>query len=114
MEHSNLFISVDDFFQKVRSVTRLSRADEKDLALKMKDGDAEARQAILNSYLPVVASYIRRSPKELQTLETIYSCVRSLEKGVDGFNFLQDSETFTHHLSWRLRQCITRCLVDRR
>lgn len=114
MEHSNLFISVDDFFQKVRSVTRLSIADEKDLALKMKDGDAEARQAILNSYLPVVASYIRRSPKELQTLETIYSCVRSLEKGVDGFNFLQDSETFTHHLSWRLRQCITRCLVDRR
>lgn len=114
MEHSNLFISVDDFFQKVRSVTRLSRADEKDLALKMKDGDTEARQAIVNSYLPMVASYIHRSPKELQTLETIYSCIQSLEKGVDCFNFLQDSETFTHHLSWRLRQCITRCLVDRR
>lgn len=109
-----LFITVDDFFQKVHSTTRLSRNDEKKYALKMKEGDAEARQAIVNSYLTMVASYIRRSPKELQTLETIYSCVRSLEKGVDGFNFLQDSETFTHHLSWRLRQCITRCLVDRR
>lgn len=109
-----LFISVDDFFQKVRGVARLSRTDEKDFALKMKEGNAEARQAIVNGYLPIVASYIRRSPKELQTLETIYSCIRSLEKGVDGFNFLQDSETFTHHLSWRLRQCITRCLVDRR
>ena len=109
-----LFITVDDFFQKVHSTTRLSRNDEKNYALKMKEGDAEARQAIVNSYLPMVASYIRRSPKELQTLETIYSCVRSLEKGVDSFNFLQDSETFTHHLSWRLRQCITRCLVDSR
>ena len=109
-----LFITVDDFFQKVHSTTRLSRNDEKNYALKMKEGDAEARQAIVNSYLPMVASYIRRSPKELQTLETIYSCVRSLEKGVDSFNFLQESETFTHHLSWRLRQCITRCLVDKR
>lgn len=108
-----LFISVDDFFQKTRGITRLSKTDEKDFALKMKEGNTEARQAIVNSYLPMVASYIRRSPKELQTLETIYSCIRSLEKGVDSFNFLQNSETFTHHLSWRLRQCITRCLVDR-
>lgn len=114
MEHSNLFISVDDFFQKVRDVIRLSRNDEKKYALKMKEGDAEARQAIVNSYLPMVASHIHRSPKELQILETIYSCILSLEKGVDSFNFLQDSETFTHHLSWRLRQCITMCLVDRR
>lgn len=109
-----LFISADDFFKKTRDVIRLSRADEKNFALKMNEGDAEARQAILNSYLPMVASYIRRSPKELQALETIYCCIRSLEKSVDSFNFLQDSETFTHHLSWHLKQCITRCLVDRR
>ena len=109
-----LFITVGDFFQKVRNTTRLSRSDEKDLAVKMKKSNADARQAIVNSYIPIVASYIRRSPKELQTLETIYSCIRSLEKGVDSFNFMQDSETFIHHLSWCLRQCITRCLVDRR
>ena len=109
-----LFISVDDFFQKARDVIRLSRNDEKKYALKMKEGDMQARQAIVNSYLPMVASYVKRSPKEYQSLKMIYSCVRSLEKGVDTFSFLQDSETFTHHLSWRLRQCITRCIVDRR
>lgn len=109
-----LFISVDDFFQKARDVIRLSRNDEKKYALKMKEGDVAARQAIVNSYLPMVASYIRRSPKELQTLETIYCCISVLEKRVDGFNFLQDSETFTHHLSWHLKQCIMRCLVNRR
>ena len=109
-----IFVSVDDFFLKVRNATRLLRSDEKILALRMTEGDTEARKAIMNSYLPMVASYIRHSPKELQTLQTIYSCIRSLEKGVDHFDFLQESEMFTHHLSWRLRQCITRCLVDRR
>ena len=109
-----LFVSVDDFFQKAHKATRLSRSDEKVLALRMIDGDVEARQSIINSYLPMVASYVKRSPKEYQSLKMIYSCVRSLEKGVDTFSFLQDSETFTHHLIWRLRQCITRCIVDRR
>ena len=109
-----LFISVEDFFSKAQSVNKLSRDDEKYYSEKKDNGDIEAREKIVKSYLPLVASYIRRSPKEIQTLETIYSCVRSLEKGVDSLNFIQDSETFTHHLSWRLRQCITRCLVDRR
>lgn len=108
-----LFISVDDFFQKARSVKRLSRSDEKIFALEMKEGKADARQAIVNSYLPFVASYIGRLPKELQTLEMIYSCVCSLEKGVDSFEFLQDSKTFANRLIWCFRQCITRCLANR-
>lgn len=108
-----LFISVDDFLQKARDVIRLSRNDEKKLSLEMESASVDDRKAIVNSYLPMVVSYIRCSPKELQTLETIYSCVCSLKKGVDSFNYLQDSETFTHHLSWPLRQYIKRCLVDR-
>ena len=108
-----LFISIDDFFQKVHNMSRLSREDEKNAALKMKENDANARQAIINSYLPMVAGYIKRWPKQIQTLDTVYRCIHSLEQGVDSFNFLQDSETFTHHLSWRLRQCLTECLVDR-
>ncbi len=108
-----LFISVDDFFQKAHAVKRLSRVDEKSCALKMKDGDADARQEIINSYLPMVSSHIKRSPKKLQTLETIYACVRTLEKSVDKFDFQQDSETFTHHLSWRLRQCIVSSIANR-
>lgn len=108
------FISVDDFFQKAHSIKRLSRDEEKNCALRMKEGDAEARQSIIDSYLPMVVSYVKRSPKDLQTLKTVYCCILSLEQGVDSFNFLQDSETFIHHLSWRLRQCITRCIVDRR
>lgn len=109
-----LFISAEDFFQKVRDIQKHSAAEEKILAARMKAGDADARQAIVNSYLPMVAANIKRYPKELQTLDTVYTCIQSLEVGVDRFNFLQDSETFTHHLGWRLRQCLTRCIVEKR
>lgn len=108
-----LFISVDDFYQKTCGMKNLSMDDVKKHASKMADGDTDARQAIINSYLPMVASYIRRSPKEIQTLQTVYCCVRILEECVDNFNFLQESETFIHHLGLRLRQCITRCIVNK-
>ncbi len=107
------YINIEDFYQKVCETKKMSREEEKSNALKMKDGNAEARQAIINSYLPMVASYVKRAPKEIQTLQTVYCCIRSLEEGVDRFDLLQDSETFIHHLSWRLRQCITECIANR-
>ncbi len=108
-----LFVSVEDFFAQTSHIQRLSREQEKDLARNMAAGDETARETLVRSYLPMAASYVRRMPKEMQTLHAAYSCVAAVEKGVDSFNFLQDGETFVHHLSWRLRQCITRCIADR-
>ncbi len=108
-----LFISVEDFFEKALVTVRLTREEEKSLALKMKQGDAEARSSIINSYLPMAASYVKRAPKEVQTLNTVYLLVQSLEKCVDVYNFQNDGDTFAHYLSWRFRQCITRCIADR-
>lgn len=108
-----LFISVEDFLAQVRAIPRLTREEEKALARRMLCGDETAREALVRSYLYMAAAYVRRAPKDVQSLRTAYACIDALEKAVDRFNFLQDSETFTHHLSWCLRQCITRCLVDR-
>lgn len=108
-----LYISVEDFMQKVSGLSKLSRPEEKALALKMRQGDSAARQAIIDSYLPMVAGFVRRMPESVRTLNAVYRCVASLEKGVDSFNFLQDGESFTHHLSWRMRQCLTACIADR-
>jgi len=108
-----LFISVNDFFNKAAKAHRISKEEEKKYALQKADGDAVAREKIISSYLPFVASYIKRAPNNVHTLKTVYCCVRSLEEGVDSFNFLQDNETFSHHLSRRLRQTITSCIVDR-
>ena len=108
-----LFISVEDFFTQAGAVPRLSREEEKGLATKMAEGDQAARQTLVRSYFPMVAGFSRRGPKEIQTLRTVYDCITELEKGVDRFPFQQDSEPFTHHLSRRLRQCITRAIANR-
>ena len=108
-----LFISAEDFFGKVKAIPPLTREEERALAARKDSGDEAARRRLVEGYLPFVAAVIRRAPQAEQTLDTVYACVVALEKGVDGFNFAQDSETFAHHLSWRLRQCITRCIADR-
>ncbi len=108
-----IFVSVEDFLSKVKDIPRLTRVEEKALAHQKAEGDKQARETLRLSYLPFVAAFVRRAPREIQTLNTVYACIAALEKGVDSFNFLQDSETFAHHLGWRLRQCITRCLADR-
>jgi DNA-directed RNA polymerase sigma subunit (sigma70/sigma32) len=109
-----LYISKDDFYQKAKTAVHLTREQEKACALAMSNGDIAARQKIIESYLPQVAAAIRKSPEHIQTLNTVYNALATLEQGVDSFNFLQDSESFSHHLSWRLRQCIVRCIADQR
>lgn len=108
-----LFISVEEFFAQAGAVPRLSREEEICLAKKMAEGDQTARETLVRSYFSVVAGVLRRGPEEIRTLRTVYDCIAELEKGVDTFHFQQDGETFLHHLSWRLRQCITRAIANR-
>ena len=107
------YIFVEDFYKKAQEVKRLTREEEKLCAAAMKAGDQEARMQLIESYYPMVSGCLKRFPKELQTIKSLYTCLQSLEQGVDRFNFHQDSESFTHHLSRRLRQCLTRCIADR-
>lgn len=109
------YISVDDFFEKTKDLKSIAKNREmqKNFALQMKEGNADARQALINGYIPMVAQMISRVPEKYQSLRMIYNCIDILEKGVDSFNFLQDSETFVHYLSNRLRMCIARCRFDK-
>lgn len=108
-----LFNSVEDFYAKVQENVRLSRDEEIYYARKMSEGDSDARKSLIDSYLPFVAGYLKRQPKDFQTLDALCRCVSCLEKGVDSFNFLQDSETFIHYLSMRLRQCVVKSFAGR-
>ncbi len=108
-----LFINIDDFYQKAKGQKKLSREEEKHYAIKKDNGDADAHNKIMQSYLPMVACRIRCAPKNIQSLHTVYRCLGVLDDAVNKFDFLQDNEPFTHHLSWRLRQCVTRCIAER-
>ena len=108
-----LFVNVEDFLNQAKNIPPLSREEERELGQQKAAGDSTARETLVRYHLPMVAACVRRAPQEIRTLHTVYACIASLEQGVDGFNFLQDGETFTHHLSWRLRQCLTRCIAER-
>lgn len=108
-----LYLSTEDFLEKTKGLVPLSREQERALAERMKAGDDEAREMLLAGYMPQVAGHIRRLREEYRSLELVMRCIRSLEKAVDSFDFLQDSESFTHRLSWALRQTVTAYIADR-
>ena len=105
-----VYISVEDFFQKVSTLSPMSREDERDCARRMKDGDPLARKQLIESYLPMVAGHIRHVHDQ-QSLSLVMHCLQALESCVDSFDFLQDSEPFSHRLSWALRQATVKHIV---
>lgn len=109
-----LFLSADDFQEKVSAIRPLSRKEELDCALRMAGGDGEARSRLIEGYLPQAAGSIRSLPERYRTLEAVMRCCAAVEKAVDRFDFLQDGERFSHRLSWWLRQTVTGYMADAR
>ena len=106
-----VYISVNDFLEKVSDIEALSRSEEVACAKRMKEGDMAARERLIQGYLPFLAGYIRHLPKHRQSLGLVLYCLQALEKAVDHFNFLQDSEPFSHRLNWYIRQAVTSYIV---
>lgn len=90
----------------------MKREDEIECAKKMKDGDALARKRLIESYLPIVAGYVKRSQYYSQSLALVFRCISALEKAVDSFDFLQDREKFSHRLCRILRQEVVRHIAE--
>lgn len=99
-----VYVSIEDFYEKAGSFSHMSRQEEIECAHQMKNGDTLARERMIQSYLPMAARHIKRMPQHLQTLGLALYCQQALEKAVDHFDFLQDSEPFSHRLNWHLRQ----------
>ena len=99
-----LYITIDDFYRDAASCASMSRDEERLCARQMATGDASARERLIRSYLPFVAASIKHAPAHMQGLSLVLSCRQALEKSVDSFDFLQDSESFSHRLSWAMRQ----------
>ena len=106
-----IYISIEDFYEKVSHISALSRQEEIECAKRMKDGDMDARAQLIQSYLPVIAGQIKHQKSHMQTLGLALYCVHALEKAVDSFDFLQESESFLHRLSWYMRQAVTEYIV---
>lgn len=106
-----IFASTEDFYEKADACRILTRQEEIECALQMKNGDRQARERLTQSYLPMVAAHIRRASPDRQTFGLVLYCVQALEKAVAAFDFLQDHESFSHRLNWWLRQATAQYIV---
>lgn len=107
------YTSVEDFFEKAAAFKRLSREAERSLGAAVGNGDLAAKEQLVQSYIPMVAGHIQRFKPPLQSLRLVYACLQALEKAVESFDFTQDSEPFSHRLSWWLRQTTTEHIASR-
>lgn len=109
-----VYISAEDFCKKASAHHRLSRQEELECAQGMKNADSLARQRLIQGYLPMVAGHVRRQPEHMQSVGLVAYCLQALERAVDSFDFFQEGESFSHRLSWHLRQASTRYIADHR
>ena len=103
-----VFVSLDDFFEKVGSCKALTRREEIECVKQMKNGDAAAREKLIQSYMPMLAGYIKHAKPDIRSFGLVLYCQQALETAVDSFDFLQDSETFTHRLGLHLKQAVVK------
>jgi DNA-directed RNA polymerase sigma subunit (sigma70/sigma32) len=108
-----LYTCAEDFFKKAAKQKRLSPAEEKLCVQKMKAGDLSAKQTLFDSYLPTLASLLKRiAPKPL-SLELIYEGLVLLDDEVVLFDFQQEQITFPRHLERKIRWLMVRYIADR-
>lgn len=106
-----VYIDIQDFYRKAAACRRLSRQEELRCAGAMAGGDAQAREQLVHSYLPMVAGRLKNESEEIQTLGCALCLQAELEKAVAAFDFLQDREPFTNRLSLIFRRAVTRYLA---
>ena len=106
-----IFIDIEEFYEKASAYARLTRQEEIEYAKAMNAGDTTAREKLIQSYIPMVAGYIKHMKPHLRTLGLALYCMQALEKAVDSFDFLQDCEPFSHRMCWWLRQAVANFIV---
>ena len=108
-----VFLSFEDFAEKVEKTEKLTPGKAEELNINMKNGDESARETLIEGHLYLVKGHILRMNPEMRTLRHVMECVSALSKAVDSFNFLTKSETFTHRLSFYLRNATTKYIAER-
>tara|TARA_B100000745_G_scaffold300564_1_gene255349 strand:- start:30063 stop:31283 length:1221 start_codon:yes stop_codon:yes gene_type:complete len=106
--------SVQMYLREIGQYPLLVAEQEKELAMRIKEGDAEARGILARSNLRLVVSiakkYVGRS-SDLTLLDLIQEGNIGLFKAVDKFDYTKGFK-FSTYATWWIRQAITRALAD--
>ncbi len=106
--------SIQMYLREIGKYPLLNGEQERALAKRITEGDAEARNLLARANLRLVVSiakkYVGRSP-DLTLLDLIQEGNLGLFKAVDKFDFTKGFK-FSTYATWWIRQAITRALAD--
>ncbi|MBP5356516.1 MAG: RNA polymerase sigma factor RpoD [Clostridia bacterium] len=109
-------ISVDDpvkiYLKDIGRVSLLSAEEEKELAIKMVEGDETAKKHLIEANLRLVVSIAKRYVgRGMLFLDLIEEGNLGLMKAVDKFDYTKGFR-FSTYATWWIRQAITRAIAD--
>ena len=109
-------VQIDDpvrmYLKEIGRVPLLSSEEEKDLAVRMSQGDEEAKNKLVEANLRLVVSIAKRYVgKGMFFLDLIQEGNIGLMKAVDKFDY-EKGFKFSTYATWWIRQAITRAIAD--
>lgn len=109
-------VTVDDpvkvYLKEIGRVPLLSSEEEIDLAIRIANGDIQAKQRLSEANLRLVVSIAKRYlGRGMQFLDLIQEGNLGLIKAVDKFDYTKGFK-FSTYATWWIRQAITRAIAD--
>ena len=109
-------ISIDDpvrmYLKEIGKVPLLTAEEEIDLALRMEEGDEEAKKRLCEANLRLVVSIAKRYVgRGMLFLDLIQEGNLGLIKAVEKFDYRKGFK-FSTYATWWIRQAITRAIAD--
>ena len=100
------------YLKEIGKVPLLTGAEERELAIRMEQGDEEAKKKLCESNLRLVVSITKRYlNRGLSFLDLIQEGNLGLIKAVDKFDYTKGYK-FSTYATWWIRQAITRSIAD--
>ena len=109
-------LSIDDpvkvYLKEIGRVPLLTPEEEVDLAIKIADGDLDAKKRLSEANLRLVVSIAKRYlGRGMQFLDLIQEGNLGLIKAVEKFDYTKGFK-FSPYATWWIRQAITRAIAD--
>lgn len=100
------------YLKEIGKVPLLSAEEEKDLAIRMEEGDEEAKKRLAEANLRLVVSIAKRYVgRGMLFLDLIQEGNLGLIKAVEKFDYRKGFK-FSTYATWWIRQAITRAIAD--